>query len=311
MHLSELFSPKKNSFLIGHEDKFYLFQDLLINKRMPKVLMLSGRKGIGKFTLINHLMHYYFDKENYDEKDFRIIDDKSLFRNMYNNNLFPNIFYLNSSSFLKVRMDDIRILKENLLKTSINNLQRFIIFDGVENFNVNSLNALLKIIEEPSKNTHFILINNKTKPLIETIRSRCLEIKIILNNSNRNKIISFLLKQYKQELILEKDLVNIEPGMFLKFNFLFSEKKLNLEDGFVTNLEKIMNLFKKEKDFLYRDLLIFLTEYYFQKNKASINLNNNKFMEKKLSIFKNINDFFVHNLNQNTFIHSIQNTYNE
>ena len=63
-----------------------------------------------------------------------------------------------------------------------------------------------------------------------------------------------------------------------------------MEDGFVTNLEKIMNLFKKEKDFLYRDLLIFLTEYYFQKNKASINLNNNKFMEKKLSIFKNINE---------------------
>lgn len=311
MKLSEIFEPSKTNHLIGHTKNFNFLKDLLNSKKFPKVLMLTGEKGIGKHTLVNHLMHYYFDKENYDEKDFRIIDDKSLFKNMYNNNLFPNIFYLNSSNFSKVRIDDIRILKENLLKTSINNLERFIIFDGVENFNVNSLNALLKIIEEPSKNTYFILINNKTKPLIETIKSRCLEIKIILNNSTRNKIISFLLKQYKQELILEKDLVNIEPGMFLKFNFFFSEKKLNLEDGFVTNLEKIMTVFKKEKDFLYRDLLIFLTEYYFQKNKASINLNNNKFMEKKLSIFKNINDFFVHNLNQNTLIHSIQNTYNE
>ena len=311
MKLSEIFEPSKTNHLIGHTKNFNFLKDLLNSKKFPKVLMLTGEKGIGKHTLVNHLMHYYFDKENYDEKDFRIIDDKSLFKNMYNNNLFPNIFYLNSSSFLKVRIDDIRILKENLLKTSINNLERFIIFDGVENFNVNSLNALLKIIEEPSKNTYFILINNKTKPLIETIKSRCLEIKIILNNSTRNKIISFLLKQYKQELILEKDLVNIEPGMFLKFNFFFSEKKLNLEDGFVTNLEKIMTVFKKEKDFLYRDLLIFLTEYYFQKNKASINLNNNKFMQKKLSIFKNINDFFVYNLNQNTLIHSIQNTYNE
>ena len=31
------------------------------------------------------------------------------------------------------------------------------------------LNALLKIIEEPSKNNYFILINNKSKPLIETL----------------------------------------------------------------------------------------------------------------------------------------------
>ena len=32
MHLSELFTPKKNNFLIGHEDKFYLLKDLLVIK---------------------------------------------------------------------------------------------------------------------------------------------------------------------------------------------------------------------------------------------------------------------------------------
>ena len=35
------------------------------------------------------------------------------------------------------------------------NKPRFIIFDDVELFNNNSLNALLKIIEEPSKNNFF------------------------------------------------------------------------------------------------------------------------------------------------------------
>ena len=37
----------------------------------------------------------------------------------------------------------------------------------------------LKIIEEPNKNNYFILINNKSKNLIDTIKSRCIEIKII------------------------------------------------------------------------------------------------------------------------------------
>ena len=35
---------------------------------------------------------------------------------------------------------------------------RFIVLDDIELFNVNSLNALLKIIEEPSKKNYFILL---------------------------------------------------------------------------------------------------------------------------------------------------------
>ena len=36
---------------------------------------------------------------------------------------------------------------------------------------------LFKIIEEPTKNNYFILINNKSKPFSNN-KSRCLEIKI-------------------------------------------------------------------------------------------------------------------------------------
>ena len=57
----------------------------------------------------------------------------------------------------------------------------------------NSLNALLKIIEEPGKNNYFFLINNKSKPLLETIKSRSLEIKIVLNEKKRIEIINHLI----------------------------------------------------------------------------------------------------------------------
>jgi len=311
MHLSELFSPKKNSFLIGHEDKFYLFQDLLINKRMPKVLMLSGRKGIGKFTLINHLMHYYFDKENYDKKQFKILDSNSSFKKQYLNNVFPNIIYLNSLIFSNVKVEEIRNLKANLLKTPINNLERFIILDDVENFNVNSLNALLKIIEEPSRSNYFILINNKSKPILETIKSRCLEVKIILKNSTRDKILSSLLEYYEQDINLEKDLIKITPGLFLKYNSLFNKEELNIDDGFFKNFMGIINMYKKEKDLIYRDLLIYFTEYFFEKNEKSSSYDKKSFFEKRFFILKNINNFFTYNLNHNTLIHSIEAKLNE
>ena len=105
---------------------------------------------------------------------------KKVFLNQFIENLFPNILYLNGSDYRNVRIDDIRKIINHLNKSPIKKDKRFIILDDVETFNINSLNALLKIIEEPNKENYFILINNKTKPLIETIKSRCLEIKIFL-----------------------------------------------------------------------------------------------------------------------------------
>ena len=34
--------------------------------KMPKVTMLTGKKGQGKQTLINHFLSYVFDNKNYD-----------------------------------------------------------------------------------------------------------------------------------------------------------------------------------------------------------------------------------------------------
>lgn len=44
---------------------------------------------------------------------------------------------------------------------------------GVERLNIQAANKLLKLIEEPPKNTYFILIINDAEKLLPTIRSRC------------------------------------------------------------------------------------------------------------------------------------------
>ena len=172
--------------MFGLTDKFNF--EKYISKKMPKILMLSGNKGIGKFTLINHFLSYVFDGNNYDLNN-KTINDKTNFYKQYLNNIFSNIIYLSGNDFKNIKVEDIRNLKSKILKTSFNSQKRFIILDDIELFNVSSLNALLKIIEEPSSNDHFILINNKTKSLIETIYSRSLEFKILLNNNISNNSI--------------------------------------------------------------------------------------------------------------------------
>ena len=109
--------------------------------------------------------------------------------------------------------------------------------DDVELFNTNSLNALLKIIEEPPSNNYFVLINNKTKPLIETIYSRSLEIKVLLTNEIRIKVIESLIQKNNLKIFIDFNSSNLSPGNFLLFNKICEENKINTDEDFLKNLK--------------------------------------------------------------------------
>ena len=95
-------------------------------------------------------------------------------------------------------------------------------------------------------NNYFILINNKTKPLIETIFSRCLEVKIILSNQKRKEIINSLIKDNSLETKLKFDTYYLTPGNFLIFNNISVEYDIDVND-FLINLSLLLNLYKKTK----------------------------------------------------------------
>lgn len=306
MNLSNLFDPINNNRLFGYDDNFNLFKDLILKEKLPKVILLSGEKGTGKSSFVNHFLHYYFDKEHYDEKN-KVFNKDSSFHNQYKNYLFPNTFYLRGINVKNIKIEEIRNLKNNLLKTPIVSDKRFIIFDDVDTFNLNTLNALLRIIEEPNINNHFFLINNKSQILLDTIKSRCVEFKIIFKKQVRQEIISSLMSVFNQKNFLDSNLVTVSPGNFLRYNSFFQEKKITFEDDYLTNFKNILNFYKKDKDLLYKELLIFFTEYYFQRKKEKNTITDSKYIYKCLSIHKNINDFFIYNLSQNTLLNSIEN----
>ena len=150
------FDSRSSKNLFGLEKKFRFISRLYSKKNLPRVLMFSGPKGTGKATLINHFLFSVFDSENYNLDKF-LISDNSLFFKKIQNNIFSNIIYISGADFKSVKVDDIRNLKTRILQSTISNKDRFIIFDDIELFNHNSLNALLKIIEEPSKKKLFFL----------------------------------------------------------------------------------------------------------------------------------------------------------
>lgn len=310
MTFSTYFDSKKSLTLFGLTDNFDLIKNLYIKKKLPKVLMLSGKKGSGKSTLINHLMFFIFDQKNYQEKE-NVLKTCSTFYKQFINNIFSNIIYLSGSDFMNVKIDDIRNLKIKISKTPISEKPRFIIFDDVELFNISSLNALLKIIEEPTKNNFFLLINNKSRPLIETITSRCLDIKIILNEQKRLDIIKLLITKFKINPIIDPITSKLTPGYFIIFNYICENNKISLDSKYLKNLTILLNLYKKDKEVIYIDMMLFLTDCYFNNLKNKNSYNSEKIIEYKTFIYENINKFFLYNLNQNALLNTINSKIND
>jgi DNA polymerase-3 subunit delta' len=297
-------NPKKSLTLFELNEKL----DFLINiynlKNFPKVLMLSGYKGMGKFTLINHFLNFVFDKENYNLRN-KQINNQTIFYKQFLNNSFPNIIYFEGVAHKNVKIDDIRQLKSTILKSSISNKERFIVLDDIELFNPNSLNALLKIIEEPSEKNYFILINNKKKKLLDTIYSRSIEVKVNFTNTIRVNIINSLIKTYNIEPLIDYKKFNITPGMFLLFNDICKIHEINLNDYFLDNLVNILEIYKKKKDLNLINMTLFLTECHFSNLYEKNSANLEEIIDKKSYVISNINKFVTFNLNKTSLINSI------
>lgn len=292
--------------LFGHDNNFVFFRNLYKKKKYPKISLFSGKRGIGKFTLSIHFIASIIYK-NYDIKKKEIAD--------FNN--FINAFIINSQNLIildkqktSISIDDIRELKKNLTTSNFNKYPRFIVLNNIENFNLNCLNALLKILEEPSSNIFFILINNYNKKLLPTIKSRCIEFNIFIKNEEQKTIVNSLIKKNDINTIIDYSEL-ITPGDFVNFNKIANSEKININNDFTFNFEKILLKYKSNKDINYINLLRYLFDhlisYRIKKNK------NNFINTKKLhyEVSSLLNNYLVYNLNTKNIIERINTKINE
>ena len=304
MNYPIFFNTKNYLSLFDFKKNFKFMSELYSNQNLPKVLMFTGNKGSGKSTLINHFLYSIFDSDNYNKETFSI-SKNSIFLTQFQNNIFSNIIYIDGADYKSVKIEDIRNLKKKILQSTISKMDRFIIFDDIELFNQNSLNALLKTIEEPSQKNYFFLINNKSKPILETIKSRALEIKIILSEKQRLEIINKLVNYYKLDLILDPYTSQLTPGDFIKYNFICKEYDIFPTNNFVENLSLLLDIYKKKKDILIINLLFYLADQYFKDIKDKDLLTNDEIFAIKNYITKNLNNFALYNLNPKSLINAV------
>ena len=291
--------PINRTKLFGLDNFFFDFVNLFEKNNLPNKILLSGQKGLGKSTLAYHFINYVLSKNeefSYDIKNFEInINNRSFKTTINKSNL--NLFLIDTDPEKKtIDISQIRNLISNLNKSSLNTKPRFVLIDNVEFLNTNSVNALLKIIEEPNHNVHFILINNDKK-VLPTLSSRCINFKIYLNYEDILTISNKLLDGKLNETI-NKDLINyyLTPGNIYNLAKFGENNKYKLIDLDLKNLLKLIikeNHYKK--DLLIKDFVYDLVEFYFRK----INFNFSSNIYKKYSYFlKRISDTKRFNLDQ-------------
>ena len=305
--LKTLQSPFKSTKLISLDKYFEEMVELYESGTFPKVLLLNGKKGIGKFTLIFHFINYIYtktEKNSYNVKE-KLININSNFYSAVLNQTCPDVIFLRAEEGKNIKIEDIRNLKTVLSRSTLSNNPRFTIIDEVEFLNISSVNALLKTLEEPTEKNFFILINNQQADLIKTISSRCLKNNIYLNLDQRKRIVDYFIENKKIDSVFD-DIDYLTPGLFLKYNVLFKKCKIAKDDNILLKLSKLLNSYKKDKDDDIINMTIFFVEHFFlqqaKKNTNKINF----LLNLKSSIVKRINDFAIYNLNIKSVLNNIE-----
>ena len=312
MTTSYILNQPYSTRLVGLDLYFDEMLKLYDTKKFPRVLLLNGKKGIGKFTLAMHFINYIYTKNetNCYNIDDKLINIDSHFYNLLLNQTSQDVIFIQAEENKNIKIEDIRSLKDTLTNSSLSNNPRFTIIDEVEFLNTNSVNALLKTLEEPSDNNFFILINNQQSELIETISSRCLKTNIFLKKNQRAEIINYLIEdRVIKNLFDHKN--RLSPGLFLKFNEIHLNYKINENDNIFNKINTLINGYKKVKDRSLISLVYFLIDHSFV-HKIKTNENNIEFLlDTKSSIIKIINDFVQFNLNINSVLNSIRMKLND
>ena len=282
-------NPKEQLSLFGYEKHFIFFSELFKKKTIPKSILIRGAKGIGKSTFCYHFINFLLsnnEQNKYSHKNFTI-SDKNYSFNQLKNNTHPNFFLLDTDpNEDNIKIDEVRNLINFLNKTTYMHEKKIVLIDNSELLNINSSNALLKLLEDSAKNTFFFIIENNSSKLLDTIKSRCFIYRVHFSLNEKEEIYKKISSNYKiknTSANIKKYLQYDSPGNILRYSLILNDNDVELDNNNLSSIIYLLGLIKSKNDFkiinfvsimiekFYSDLSINdptnATLYYVSKNK--------------------------------------------
>ena len=307
-----IIDPKNQLSLFGYENYFSLFIKLYKKNKLPNVILLNGPQGIGKATFAYHFINYLLsqnEENKYLINDFKINSKNISYKHMLNET-HPNFFLLQNNLLDEdIKIDQVRSLLKFLAKSVFSKNIKIVMIDNAEYLNLNSSNALLKVLEEPGDSTFFFIIKNNSSKILNTIKSRCIEFKFFFNAKQKKSIFANINQQYKLDFNLENFDDNFyfdSPGNLLKYLIFFNDSDIDVYSDKLSCILYLFEKYKSKKDFELLSMASLLIEQYYNELSLSNKNNLNHYFINKHKIINEINNMKKFNLDKKNLLILLQ-----
>jgi DNA polymerase III subunit delta' len=220
--------PRRRSLLLGHERAEESLLRAYRSRRLHHAWLISGPRGIGKATLAYRFARFLLRHPNPAGAagGLHLDHEDPVFRRVAAGT-HPDLFVVERdfdprTGRLKSEtgVDIARLATGFFSRSAAENGWRVCIVDPADDLNLESANALLKVLEEPPRQSIFLLVSNRPGMLLRTIRSRC--VRLILGSLEQQQVIEVLQSVLGaeapsgQDLALAAELSGGSPGRALE-----------------------------------------------------------------------------------------------
>ena len=201
------------------------------------------------------------------EEEYLFVIEKLISKNKIRDPLtYPDLNIIDGSNNI-IKKEYIVSAIEQLQQTSLDEIgKKFLVIKNIENSNAHSINALLKFIEEPTKNTYILITTNNLGMVLPTIKSRSQiidlkpknieNIAIELENNNIPKTFSKILSNSGNST---EELLDIMQNNFVN---LYKNIINILKKSIKNNKQLTISLYSLMNKNNYKNILILLRQFF-------------------------------------------------
>lgn len=237
----------------------YLFYGEKIEEFKEEILLFLNEVGVNNFNSQLKKINSDIDNLNLDVNTNLINECEELknriakIKKNIKDGIINDFKILNG---LEMKVDDVRKAFENIYEKPFLLDKKIYFIENFEYLNINSQNAMLKILEEPPHFIVIVLLSKNTNNILDTIKSRCL--KIYLNEKEN-------IEGDNSLLIMNED---IEENKFNIYRDIFKDVKRMPKSIYYSKYNKIINKDDIKELIVYLEKLIAynIEEYYIYTN---------------------------------------------
>jgi len=207
------------------------YTELLSKEKLHHAYLLYGREGLGKEDLITSISNSILCESS-------TLMSCNQCKNclLISSNNHPDLHRIRLEEGKKnISISQIFNLKDTIYESSFLGKNKVISIPNIETMSRDASDSILKILEEPPKNTFFIMSSNFIHQIPSTIRSRSIEIEI--TTPTYNECHNWLSESYSENIELAIELSNSRP---LIAKDLLDQNLLDLRSRFIKDISGII-----------------------------------------------------------------------